>query len=109
MKIESWNDEEIRFSDGSTITYDHEPDCCEYNYADFSVLEVFYDGREFDDYCVKTCDDGFLLVLRDWWGEKSVFIPCYSAQNGYYSSDVDIYVNNKGRYVFHAFGKLVDG
>lgn len=24
-----------------------------------------------------------------------VFVPCYSEQNGYYSSDVDIYYNDK--------------
>ena len=27
--------------------------------------------------------------------QNMVFVPCYSEQSGYYSSDVDIYYNNK--------------
>ena len=27
--------------------------------------------------------------------QNMVFVPCYSEQNGYYSSDVDIYYNDK--------------
>jgi len=93
MRIESWNDEEIRFSDGSTITFGHDQDCCEWNYADFTVLEVFYDGCEFSEYRVEPCEDGFLLKLLCGVIWKAIFIPCYSYQNGYYSSDVDIYIN----------------
>lgn len=46
MKIEKWNDDYIWFTDGSTISYDHCSDCCELNWADFSVLEVFYQDEE---------------------------------------------------------------
>ena len=39
IKITKIDDEQILFSDGSRITFDHEQDCCEYNYADFQQLD----------------------------------------------------------------------
>lgn len=39
MKIVSITDEEILFDNGNTITFDHRPDCCEHNYADFEQLD----------------------------------------------------------------------
>ena len=110
MQITGWDDEGIYFSDGSEIIYQHEPDCCEVNYADFSVLDVFYDREnpiEFEDYNIKAVDDGFLLYLNEKAPSKpgytpmhmlceelyegfitptKIFVPCYSEQNGYYSS-----------------------
>lgn len=96
MRIAKYDDNKIEFSDGSTITYEHEQDCCEVNWADFSVLEVFYKGEEFEDYKVKPIEDGFLLILEGVEPSKrshSIYIPCYSDQNGYYSSDLTITVN----------------
>lgn len=96
MRITKHNDDVIEFSDGSTITYEHEPDCCETNWADFSVLEVFYKGEEFEGYKVKPIEDGFLLILegvKPSGKSHSIYIPCYSDQNGYYSSDLTINVN----------------
>ena len=108
MKIKSWNDECIFFTDGSTISYEHEQDCCEVNWADFSVLEVFYQDEEFDDFEVIPEDDcGFLLELKqrntelcwdyDYIPTKKIFIPCYSEQNGYYSSDLTIIIRGPER------------
>lgn len=93
MKINSWNDETIYFSDGSIITYDHDQECCEVNYADFSVLEMFYNGEEFIDFTIEDARDGFLLVLLGVGlvpREKKIFIPCYSSQNGYYDNTLII-------------------
>lgn len=102
MKIKSWNDDYIFFTDGSNISYDHKQDCCEYNWADFSVLEIFYKDEEFDDFEIIPVDEcGFLLSLKTktfcsyYYGafsSKKIFIPCYSDQNGYYSSDLTIIV-----------------
>lgn len=39
MKISMVTDNAIMFDNGNWISFDHEPDCCEYNYADFSVLK----------------------------------------------------------------------
>lgn len=102
MMIANWTDEKIEFSDGSSITYEHEPDCCEVNYADFSVLDVMYHGEEFDDYHVQMVEYGFNLVLvtrvRFGYIKKSkIYIPFYSEQNGYYSDECDLIVTGKDR------------
>lgn len=113
MKIEKWNDDYIWFTDGTTISYDHRQDCCEHNWADFSVLDVFYQGEEFDDFEIIPVDGcGFLLSLKlstpdPWhtkfaWSQddattKKILIPCYSDQNGYYSTDLVIIVHRPGR------------
>ena len=39
MKIKEVNTNYILFDNGSRITFDHEQDCCETNYADFEQLE----------------------------------------------------------------------
>ena len=38
MKIKEVTDEKIIFDNGNTISFDHRGDCCEENYADFSIL-----------------------------------------------------------------------
>lgn len=107
MKIKSWNDEYIFFTDGSTISYQHEPDCCEYNWADFSILDVFYQQEEFVNFDIIPVEEyGFLLSLElekiasfgdkwyyDYTPTKKIFIPCYSDQNGYYSTQLTIVVH----------------
>ncbi len=106
MKIKSWDDERITFDDGSYISYNHEQDCCEYNYADFSVLDVMLgnekDYVEFDSFEITTVDDGGFLItlylpdkriLR--CQEHKIFIPCYSEQNGYYTTDIEIIYSDK--------------
>lgn len=99
MKIKKWDDDYIWFTDGSTISYDHFQDCCEYNWADFSVLETFYQNEEFDDFEVTPVDDcGFLLELKQQnTPTKKIFIPCYSDQNGYYSDDLTIIIRGPER------------
>ena len=102
MKIKSWNDDYIFFTDGSSISYEHLQDCCEYNWADFSVLEIFYKNEEFDDFEIIPVEEcGFLLSLKtknscfyyyNTFSSKKIFIPCYSDQNGYYGSDLTIVV-----------------
>lgn len=94
------NNTSTRYPQDIAFTYEHEPDCCEVNWADFSVLEVFYKNEEFDRYEVAPVDGGFVLKLISNHGgafdyeftKLGIYIPCYSDQNGYYSSDVDIIV-----------------
>lgn len=94
VKIISADAMGIYFNNGSSITCDHEPDCCEYNYADFEQIEDLALRTEFDWPLtfeeVKGC--GFRFGNRP---QKMFFIPCYSVQNGYYSSDVDIYLDGE--------------
>jgi len=95
MKIKTVTDEAIIFDNGNTITYDHEQDCCEWNYADFSILNpniVNYDYDFNENLEFKAVSgQGFVFGEEGHW----IFIPCYSEQNGYYSDDVDIYYNKE--------------
>lgn len=96
MKIEAWDEDKVLFSDGSYITYHHEADCCEYNYADFSVLDIFYKGQEFKDYSIEFVKYGFVLILEGLpYSESRVYIPFYSSQNGYYSTTCDLVIHGK--------------
>lgn len=83
----------IEFADGTQITCDHEQDCCEYNYADCEQLDDLARAYNFDT--AKLCFEavnrsGFRFGDRP---ERMFFVPCYSCQNGYYSSDINIYLN----------------
>ena len=88
MKIKEVNTNYILFDNGSRITFDHEQDCCETNYADFEQLE--------DLIFEVVPENGFRFGSK---GTPMFFIPCYSDQNGYYSSDIDIFYD--GRHVFN--------
>ena len=93
MKISKVTVEEIIFDNGNKITFDHCPDCCEYNYADFEQIEDMALDYEFDENLIFEAveDAGFRF------GDKGMmfFIPCYSKQSGYYSSDIQIYYNQR--------------
>lgn len=106
MKIKEVTDEIILFDNGNAITFDHEQDCCEYNYADFGILtenNVNY-GFDFNEELTFEFIDGmgFRFGSKDRYGVMHwIFIPCYSAQNGYYSNDINILYN--GNQVLNGF------
>ena len=85
----------IVFDNGSTIKFHHTQDCCEANYADFSVLNkntINYDYDFNENLQFEKIDgEGFKFGSEGHW----IFIPCYSEQNGYYSSDLDIYYERR--------------
>lgn len=95
MRIKEVNENMILFDNGNSITFDHEQDCCEQNYADFEQLDDIARTVEFERPLeFQACEgQGFLFGNRPG---KMFFVPCYSCQNGYYSSDVDIYYNDVG-------------
>lgn len=103
-KITTINDEMIKFSDGSTITFDHAPDCCEWNYADFKQLDDLARNYEFKGqmFFEAVEESGF----RFGDSRRMFFVPCYSEQNGYYSDEIDIYYN--GKEVLNFSAKFVD-
>ena len=92
MKITEVSSEYIKFDNGSIITFEHYPDCCEDNYADFEQIEEQALKTEFDEQLLfeKVDGSGFRFGSR---GTNMFFIPCYSYQNGDYSSDLDIFFN----------------
>lgn len=87
------NDEMILFSDGSKIEFDHRPDCCENNYADFSQLDDIARVTDFD-----TSNMIFEAVPNSGFrfgnAGKMFFVPCYSEQYGFYSDIIDIFYND---------------
>lgn len=94
MRIKEITDEKLIFDNGMTISFYHEQDCCEYNYADFKQIDDLARAEEFDpnNLVFEESDYGFLF------GNKSgrmYFVPCYSEQNGYYSCDINILFNGK--------------
>lgn len=90
MKIQKITDEAIVFDNGSQITFDHDQDCCEYNYADFEQIDDICRKTEFTEplYFEAVDGSGFRFGNPP---SKMFFIPCYSEQNGYYTDEIDIY------------------
>lgn len=89
IKPVGYDDETLAFNDGSYLFFDHQQTCCEWNYADFSSLDNtgFFES-EFD---VIDLEEG------DWGGFRinGFAVNCYSQQNGYYSSGINIYYSAK--------------
>ena len=93
-KIKQVSGAMILFEDGSKITYDHDRDCCEDNYADFEQIDDIAMNTDFDtnNMLFESVDgSGFSFGNEN----KMFFVPCYSDQNGYYTDHIDIYYNNK--------------
>lgn len=67
-------------------------------YADFEQLEDLALEYEFENDLIFEVvpENGFRFGSK---GTPMFFIPCYSDQNGYYSSDIDIFYD--GRHVFN--------
>ena len=92
MKIVRVDSTQILFDNGAQITYDHYQDCCEHNYADFKQIEDLARKTEFDEDLVfeEVEDAGFRFGNPN----KMFFIPCYSEQNGYYTTNIEIHYND---------------
>lgn len=103
MKIKEVNTNYILFDNGSRITFDHEQDCCETNYADFEQLEDLALEYEFENDLIFEVvpENGFRFGSK---GTPMFFIPCYSDQNGYYSSDIDIFYDGRRTCIFSFAG-----
>lgn len=95
MKIKRVTENEIVFDNGNLITYFHDQDCCEHNYADFSVLtkDTIYIDHDFDP----NLQFEFIENEGFTFGDEiaKIFIPCYSCQNGWYSPDIEIRYNGE--------------
>lgn len=82
----------ITFSDDSKVEFVmyEDPICDVYNYADLSPInDEPWRELEFESWQIDSEEDGFLLVLNiDALRHKSIYIPCYSDQNDFYSDEV---------------------
>lgn len=94
MRIKFVDDGEILFDNGNRITYYHDPECCEWNYADFENLDDIARNTDFDENLDFEFveDEGFRFGNKPY---KMFFVPCYSVQNGFYSCEITIRYNGE--------------
>ena len=103
MKIKNITQKDIELTNDKKLTYHHDQDCCGYNYADFPILRTYNlsvkTGKTIDIFDVEFPDTLAELfaggVAEGGFNIRSnsgdlFFIPCYSDQNGYYSTDLFI-------------------
>lgn len=99
MRIKEITDEHVLFTDGTEITFWHYQECCENNYADFEQLDDLARDYDFHQPLLFESVDGAGFRFGD--ERRMFFVPCYSVQNGYYTSA--IYIEYKGEPVL-SFG-----
>ena len=96
VKVDTRNDV-IEFDNGFKIYSDHQQDCCEHHYLDFSDLII----DDFDDLEFDLTDENFFNRIEDYGIElkpikgHSVKVPGYGSNNGYYGSNIDLVIENK--------------
>ena len=105
MKIKEITSDHILFTDDTEITYTHEQECCEYNYADFQYLEDESGIYSQEFYTPLTFEEVDNKGFRFGNPPYMYFVPCYSVQNGWYSRDINIYYNHE-LVLPYIFGKL---
>jgi hypothetical protein len=94
MKVVEIKDESIVFEDGTKLYSNHDRDCCETHYLDFTHITIDdFDGLEFD----LTNDNFFERV--EGYGIRlipvmglPVSIAGYGYNNGYYSEELTLVV-----------------
>lgn len=82
MKIKEVNTNYILFDNGSRITFDHEQDCCETNYADFEQLEDLALEYEFENDLIFEVvpENGFRFGSKFLLFSYAVWMPLESMQ-----------------------------
>ena len=85
----------LYFDDGSSLTSDHDQDCCEHHYLDFNHLDLSdFEGLDFDlstkGFFEKVPDYGIRLLPVNG---HPVSIPGYGYNNGYYGSNIVLILN----------------
>lgn len=93
-KVVSIKDDVIEFDNGMKLYSDHESDCCESHYLSLDDLTMAdFEGLEFD-----LSNDDFFRRIEEYGIElvpingHTVRIPGYGFNNGYYSSDLTLYL-----------------
>ena len=84
----------IEFDNGMMLVSEHESDCCEHHWLDFTTLSIEdFKGLEFD-----LSTDSFFTRIPDYGIElnpikgHSVRIAGYGSNNGYYSSELTLFI-----------------
>ena len=96
LRVVRVDTESIEFENGYIIESEHEYDCCEHHYLDFSDLTLEdFTGLEFN-----LADSGFFRRVEDFGLELvpllgwSVKVPGYGSNNGYYSHNLSLIIKD---------------
>ena len=96
MKVISVYEDLIEFEDGTTLSSDHDPECCERHYLCFDDLRLEdFEGLEFDlsgdDFFERVPEYGIKLIPKKGW---PINVPGYAYNNGYYSHELRLVVTS---------------
>jgi hypothetical protein len=102
LKVVKLTSDEIVFDGGYKLYSDHDQDCCENHYLDFSDLNIEdFEGLEFNLEA-----ENFFNRIEDYGIElkpikgHSVKVPGYADNNGYYGSNIDLILEgNDGKVI----------
>lgn len=100
LKVIKIDSDSIEFENGIQLYSDHDQDCCESHYLDFSDLTIEdFENLEFDltndDFFNRIEGYGIELVPINGF---SVKIPGYASNNGYYSSNLSLVVTDNKQF-----------
>ncbi len=96
LKVVNVNSDSIEFENEVFLQSDHQQDCCEAHYLDFSDLSLI----DFEDLEFDLSNDNFFKKIEDYGIElipiqgHSVKIPGYGSNNGYYSTNLVLTITN---------------
>lgn len=91
VKVEKFDDEGLKLSDGTTILDHHDQDCCEHVYADWKQLaDQGIEDVEFESLYIFGKSEHGIIIKENRWGTSDYLVPCYNRQNGYYSSQLEL-------------------
>lgn len=76
MKIKEVNVEHILFDNGMNITFDHDQDCCEYNFADFEQVDDIAKSMGFDENVIFEAVEGSGFRFGNLNGKKVLNFDC---------------------------------
>jgi hypothetical protein len=97
--------EAIYFDNGIKLSYNHESDCCEDHWLDFTHIEL----SDFDDLIFDLSSDDFFERIPDYGialkplNGHPVRIPGYGSNNGYYSSNLSLILSDSDGNVIKTF------
>jgi hypothetical protein len=96
LKVVEINDEYILFENNVKLYSEHQADCCETHYLSFEDLTL----KDFEELEFDLTEDKFFNRIEDYGIEliplkgHSVKIPGYGYNNGYYSSNLNLYISD---------------
>lgn len=86
----------LEFSDGTWLNSTHSQDCCESHYLSFEDITL----SDFDDLEFDLSSDTFFRRIKGYGIElipkfgHSVRVPGYGYNNGYYSDNLQLHIEN---------------